>query len=106
MSSTLSPAPRDLGAVLQTLRANRNWFLALGVLLILVGLCAITLTALATFTTILALGVMLLVAAGGQIASAIWTRGWDGVLSHMLAGLLYGVLGFLIVSHPAQTAAA
>ena len=106
MSSAPNPSPREeLAAGLRSLHANRNWLLALGILLILVGTMAITLTALAAITTILTLGVLLLLAAGGQIASVLWTRGWDGVMSHLLVGIMYGILGVLILQHPGVAAA-
>src|SRR5436309_1182670 len=105
MSDSLVSPRRDLASIMTTLRANRGWFLALGVLLIVVGTAAIAMTALATVTTILTLGILLIVASAGQIVSILWTRGWDGVLSHLLVGILYGILGFLILAHPGVTAA-
>jgi uncharacterized membrane protein HdeD (DUF308 family) len=106
MSTDPMPSPREeLAAGIRNLHANRNWILALGVVLILVGSVAISLTARATITAIETIGLLLLFAAGGQVASAIWTRGWDGVLSHLLTGIVYGILGCLILAHPGVTAA-
>jgi uncharacterized membrane protein HdeD (DUF308 family) len=82
------------------LKANWGWFLALGVLLILTGLVAVGMTFLTTVVTVVTLGAFALIASGAEIASAIWSRRWEGTMLHLLTGVLYGVFGFLLVTRP------
>ena len=86
---------------LHDLRAKWGWLLALGIVLIAVGTAAISYPVVATMTTVTFLGVMLLFAAGAQVASAIWARRWGGFLLHLLAGLLYGFVGVVMLERPA-----
>ncbi len=88
-----------------TLRANWGWFLALGIILILVGLAAVSMSFVATMATMTVLGVLALIGAGAEVASALWARRWEGVLLHLVVGLLYGVFGFLVLTRPVQAAA-
>jgi uncharacterized membrane protein HdeD (DUF308 family) len=90
----------DLRTELATLRSNWGWFLALGVVLILVGVLAVSMTFAAGLATMTVLAVVALLAAATELASAVWSRRWQGVLIHLLIGALYAVLGFLILSRP------
>ncbi len=82
------------------MRASWGWFLALGIVLILVGGAAISMAFVASLATVVVIGMFALIAAGAQIASALWARQWEGVFLHLLVGVLYGVFGFLILSKP------
>ena len=95
-----------LGADWDGLRKNWFWLLILGVLLIIVGLVAVSSTFLATLATVVVMGTLLLIAGGVEAASAIWARRWRGFWMHLLAGILYVVLGFLFVQRPLASAAA
>jgi uncharacterized membrane protein HdeD (DUF308 family) len=91
---------------LRSFRANWGWFLALGVALIVVGLAAVAMAVEATLATMVVLGVLLLIGAGVEFASAIWARRWQGLLLHVLVGAVYAVLGFLVLSRPLMAAEA
>jgi uncharacterized membrane protein HdeD (DUF308 family) len=95
-----------LGAELEHLRKNWAWLLVLGILLILVGLMAISSAFSATLATILVMGTFLLIGGGVEIANALWARRWRGFWMHLLAGVLYVVLGFMLVRRPLSSAAA
>jgi uncharacterized membrane protein HdeD (DUF308 family) len=95
--ANLPPAIRK---EIHDLKGNWGWFLALGVLLILAGWAAVGMAFLATVLTVVAVGALALVAAGAEIASAIWSRKWEGTMLHLLTGVLYGVFGFLLVTRP------
>jgi uncharacterized membrane protein HdeD (DUF308 family) len=85
---------------LRALRGNWVWFLLLGIALVIVGMLALGqpfLTALAGETVF---AIMVLVAAGVEIASAIWAGRWRGFFFHMLSGLLYLVLGMYMIERP------
>ncbi len=101
MAAELEPRPYSaLRTEIHHLRSNWGWFLALGILLIVVGLLAVSMTFAAGLATVTVLGVLALVGAGVEFASAIWSRRWEGVLLHLLIGVLYAVFGFLLLSRP------
>lgn len=76
---------------------NWGWFLALGILLILLGSLAISFSVYSTFITVLMLGTVLMVAGLGQCVIAIRAPQWSGFFLNLLAGLLAMVLGYLFM---------
>jgi uncharacterized membrane protein HdeD (DUF308 family) len=106
---SLAPPPDPahvLHAELDHLRKNWFWLLLLGILLIIVGLVAISASFVATLATVLVVGTLLLIGGGVEVANAIWARRWRGFWMHLLAGILYVVVGFLMIQHPLPSAAA
>ena len=101
-SSLLLPGESELNL----LRKRWRWVLALGIVLSTLGVLAIgtALSGIATLTTILFFGIMLLVGAGVQLVTAILARTWRGVFLHLLVGILYLVVGALMIEHPVQAA--
>jgi uncharacterized membrane protein HdeD (DUF308 family) len=93
-------SPGDLHAEVVSLRSNWYWFLALGLVLVLVGMLAVSMTFVAGLATVKVLAVVALLAAATEFASAIWSGRWQGVLVHLLIGALYAVFAFLILSKP------
>ena len=87
------------------MRRGWFWFVALGVLLIFVGLLALTYPVLATFTTVSVFGFMLLAGAAVEVGSSLWARRWGGFFLHLLCGVLYLFLGMVLIEHPGQGAA-
>ena len=77
-----------------------GWFLAFAIVQIVVGLLAVSFAFVATFASVVALGVLLLVAAGAQLGAAVWARNWRGFFLFVLVGLLYAAAGFLMLDHP------
>jgi uncharacterized membrane protein HdeD (DUF308 family) len=103
-SSLLLPGESELNL----LRKRWGWLLALGIVLSVLGVLAIgtSLSGIATLTTILFFGILLLVAAGVQLATAILARTWRGVFLHLLVGILYLVVGALMIERPDRAARA
>jgi uncharacterized membrane protein HdeD (DUF308 family) len=94
------------GAAEDRLRGKWGWFLVLGILLILAGVCAITRPVIATLTVTQLVGFLLLFGAGVEIASGIWVGSWTGFFLHLLGGLLYLFLGTVILEKPVEFTAA
>jgi uncharacterized membrane protein HdeD (DUF308 family) len=90
----------------ECLRLHRcwAWFLALGTVLMAVGVLAITEAALTVFATILVFGILLVVGGGVQIINAFLARTWRGFFLHMLIGILHLVVGELMIEHPLAAA--
>jgi uncharacterized membrane protein HdeD (DUF308 family) len=45
-------------------------------------------------------GWFLIVTGVMEVVSAVWARRWTGFFLHLLAGILDGIIGLLIVTHP------
>lgn len=77
-----------------------GWFLALGIIQIVVGVFALSFAFSATLASVLLLGILLVIAAGAQLTAAFWARDWRGFFVFCLVGLLYLVTGLLMFQHP------
>lgn len=77
-----------------------GWFLAFGIGLLVLGVAAVVRSVAATVVSMLFFGWLLLLAAGIEIAQAIMVGHWAGFFAHLLAAILFGVTGLLIVMRP------
>jgi uncharacterized membrane protein HdeD (DUF308 family) len=84
----------------KSIRKNWGWFLALGTVQIIAGALAVGFAFSATLASVVTLGILLLIAAGAQMAAALLARDWDGFSLFLLLAFLYAVAGFLTVHHP------
>lgn len=82
------------------------WFLVLGIVQFVLGAVAIG-SGIATFyvsaITVVMFGFLLLFGGTAQIISAFWAGRWSGFLLHMLIGVLYAVVGYLVVDSPVES---
>ena len=99
-----SVAARPFG--LEALGDNWGWFLALGIILMVVGTLAIGSSLIATLATVVAFGTLLLVAGAVQFVGAFCCRKWNGFFTELLTGVFYLAVGLLMVSNPLRAAAA
>jgi uncharacterized membrane protein HdeD (DUF308 family) len=83
-----------------------GWFLALGILLMIVGVIAIASSVATTVFSILFLGILLIIGGAMQMIHSFEIREWGGFLLHLLGGILTTVVGMLAVSAPAAGALA
>lgn len=81
-------------------RKDWGWYVALGVLLILVGAYAIWAEGTATLASVFALGIVLLIAGIGQIVAAFMARGAGHVILLLLVGVLDIIVGLMLLEHP------
>lgn len=91
---------------LDAIRGEWVWFLVLGIALIVLGTIAIGASVLATFATMVLIGVLLILAGIAQGLGAFWSRGWAGFFLGLLIGIFYLVLGLLFVRDPGNAALA
>jgi uncharacterized membrane protein HdeD (DUF308 family) len=84
---------------LHSLRDKWGWLLALGVALIVLGVLALGSEA-TSLAVALTFGFLLLMGGGAEIAAAFWARRWSGFFLHLLFGILYLVVGMLMIIHP------
>jgi uncharacterized membrane protein HdeD (DUF308 family) len=86
------------------IRKSWGWFLALGIVQIVAGMLAAGFAFTATLASVVAVGILLLIAAAAQTAAAIWARDWGGFFLFLLLGVLYAVVGFVTLMHPVVAA--
>jgi uncharacterized membrane protein HdeD (DUF308 family) len=86
------------------IRKNWGWFLVFGIIQIIAGIFAVGFAFSATVASVAVIGVLLLVAAGAQMAAAIMARDWSGFFLFLLLSVLYGVAGFVTLLHPIAAA--
>jgi uncharacterized membrane protein HdeD (DUF308 family) len=91
--------------IVSDLRRNWGWLLAWGVALIVIGSLAIGFSFSATLGTVLAFGVLSMAGGVAEIVGSFWARQWGGLVLKLLAGVLYIVVGLLMVAHPIGAAA-
>jgi uncharacterized membrane protein HdeD (DUF308 family) len=99
-ASETGPLRRGLGY--KHLASRWGWFLALGVVLILVGVFALGDVVAVTLASAIFIGAALLVGGIFQIIHAFATKQWSAFLFDLLCGVLYVVGGVLIMQEPVQ----
>jgi uncharacterized membrane protein HdeD (DUF308 family) len=103
MSTTLEvPAPRH---ELHALQKQWWWMLLLGLLMLILGVVAISSSVYMLLTgiaMIILFGITLMVAGIGELVASFWAGQWRGATVHVLAGILYLVLGFVMLNHPVE----
>ena len=82
--------------------AKWGWFVALGVLMIALGVFALGDVVAVTLASVFFIGAMLLVGGIFQIIHALLVRGWGAFAWQLLGGVLYVIGGFLIMDEPVQ----
>jgi len=90
----------SLLAGIEAARRNWGWFLALGLLLIVLGAATLPLAIVMTTVFVWFWGVSLLIEAGFYFAALFAVRGWDGFFIYLLMGLLSLFVGLFCVMHP------
>lgn len=94
-----------LSAGMDEVRQHRAWFFVWGIILIVLGFIAIASSVLTTLISVLLLGWILVFSGVFDVIHGLTRRRWHGFFLNLLAGLLYAVVGFLMVSNPALAAA-
>lgn len=97
--SANSPSSSAIDA-LQSVRAKRGWFIALGLAFIVLGFIALGNLFTASVITALYAGVVILVAGVAQIFHAFGVKGWGSFFYWLIAGVFYAVAGVLIIYQP------
>jgi uncharacterized membrane protein HdeD (DUF308 family) len=101
MSTALETA--TLRHELHALHKQWWWLLLLGILMFVLGVVSISSAVymlITGITMIILFGLMLLLAGIGELVASFWAGQWRGSLLHVLAGILYFVLGFVVLNHP------
>lgn len=88
----------------ETVKRNWGWFVALGIVQIVLGTIAVGESMLMTLFSVVMLGWLLIIGGGMSIVHSIVERKWGGFIIDLLTGLLYAVVGFMIITSPFESA--
>ena len=105
MSANKQFADNPLAAGIEEVRSSWGWFLALGILFILLGAVCVIGDVTATFATVLVFGWMLVVSGIFGLVHAFSTHTWQGFLLSLLGALFRGFTGYLLIRYPLAGAA-
>jgi uncharacterized membrane protein HdeD (DUF308 family) len=77
-----------------------GWFVALGLILMLMGIFALGDVVAFTLVSVIFIGAMLIVGGIFQIIHAFMTRAWRGFALNVIMGVMYAIGGVLIMDEP------
>jgi uncharacterized membrane protein HdeD (DUF308 family) len=102
---TKTPLGHESADDVRQLGSRWGFFVALGILIIILGAFAIVHSMFATAAAILTLGILLLAGGLVQVVTSFWAGGWRGFFVQLILGILYAIAGTFMVRHPAAAAA-
>jgi len=82
---------------IEHLRSKWGWFLAFGIILIALGMIALTFIPAATLGSVIVLGWLMILSGFVEAVEAVRARRWQGVFLHIIGSLLGVLVGLLIV---------
>jgi uncharacterized membrane protein HdeD (DUF308 family) len=81
-----------------------GWLVGIGAVIMVAGIGAVAYSFAATLTTVLFLGIVLVVAGTAQIINAFLARTWQGFFVAALVGVLHILVGGVMAEHPLRAA--
>jgi uncharacterized membrane protein HdeD (DUF308 family) len=97
--------PSSVDSGVEALRRKWSWIVALGVVYTLAALIALYSVTATAVSTILVVGIMMMVAGVAEVINACQLRSWGKFFLWIALGVLYIVAGFVTVENPVLTAA-
>jgi len=91
---------------LSELKKRSGGFIALGIVLVILGTIALATSVLFTMALMLFIGSLMIFVGILQAAHAVMAKMWGGFFLDLVIGLLNAAVGIVIVSHPPDAAAA
>lgn len=99
-SSDFEHPNNHISASLSSLRARWGWFVAIGIILTVLGATALVHVLTATLVSVIFIGTMMLIGAVGLLIQAWRVKLWSGFLFWSLSGLLYAAAGIVAIVNP------
>lgn len=84
----------------EELKKRWNWFIGLGIVLIVLGVIALGASVFVTLASMLLIGWLLIGGGVLEVIHAFACKEWSGFFIDLLTGLLYVAVGFMIVANP------
>jgi len=91
---------------LEEFSRNWGWFLGLGILMIVLGTLALGSALMVTLVSMIFFGWLLIFAGVFEAVQSFWQKRWGGFFLHLLVGILYAIVGFMLVANPGASAVA
>jgi uncharacterized membrane protein HdeD (DUF308 family) len=85
---------------------NWGWFLAFGIVLMVLGIVAVIRSTTATIVSMVFFGWLLVFSSVIQIVEAFMVGRWEGFFLSLLIAILFGIVGLLMVMRPVISAEA
>jgi uncharacterized membrane protein HdeD (DUF308 family) len=82
------------------LRRGWGWFVALGIFQIVLGVIAVAASEFVTLASVVLFGWLLLIGGVLSVVHAFWQKEWSGFFVDLAMGILYVVVGFMVVGNP------
>ena len=86
------------------IRRSWGWFLGLGIVLIILGAIAIGSAFLMTIASVFLFGWILIIGGIMEVVHAFWHKRWAGFFLDLLTGVLYVVVGWMMMNNPQESA--
>ena len=93
-------ADTEIAAISAEVAEKRGWFIALGIVLVVLGVVSIGSPFLTTIAVKIVLGWLFLIAGIAQVVHAFSARDWKGFLGDLLIGVLYAGVGAWLAFFP------
>ena len=87
-------------AALENLKGKWRWLLTLGILMLLLGFCAVSMPFVAALASVLFLGWLLIIGGIVQSIHAFGQKHWGGLFWQLLIGILYLLIGAMLLADP------
>lgn len=81
-----------------------GWLLALGILMLGLGIVGLGMSYWLTIVTVYWVGILAIVGGGFQLFDAFHHKGWKGVVWHVIIGIVYIIAGILMIAMPIAAA--
>lgn len=99
------PSPYEVACHELAAMQQQWWaFLALGIGWVVLGTMALAYPCITSLLAVAVIGVVMLVGGVAQLVSAFWAGRWSGFLLQTLLGLLYVVVGYILMDRPQEEA--
>jgi uncharacterized membrane protein HdeD (DUF308 family) len=92
--------------VTQEMIRNWGWFLAFGIVLMVLGLAAVVRSVTATVASMMFFGWLMVFASIIDLVQAFMVGKWAGFFTHLLLAILFGITGVIFIKNPTISAEA
>jgi uncharacterized membrane protein HdeD (DUF308 family) len=88
----------------EEIHQNWGWFLALGISLTILGFVALGAVFWTTLVSMMSLGWLVLLSGAFEVLASFGSSKWSGFLMNLFAGILYMVIGGMVLANPFASA--
>jgi uncharacterized membrane protein HdeD (DUF308 family) len=92
------------GRALASANISWGWLLALGILMLALGVIGLGMSYWLTIVAVYWVGILAIIGGVGQLFDAFHHKGWNGVVWHVIIGVVYIVAGILMIAMPIAAA--